>query len=360
MGLNSSKEGPGSLNMAGNRKLTFVIITYMKSMPLKTLFLTFWSYLICTVVYSQAIDNMASFRMMNADRYIRLHYENDYFTATDYYYTQGINLESVDPSYKKFPLMRLLVGQKSGTNQFGISIEHNGYTPTSIEHNEILYGDRPFAAALMLKTFSISNNAERRYRITSSLTLGVIGPAAGGYGMQKTIHQWINATVPLGWQNQIQNNVIVNYETGAEKNLLQSSDIFLLNGFANARIGTLNTKLSSGVVLMLGRMNSKIASVFGRNGTTGMHTKKLRFHAYLQPMINAVAYDATLQGGLFNRDSPYTLSSNEISHITFQANYGVVATFNSIYLEYFKTAISKEFEAGLDHRWGGIRVGVKL
>ena len=329
-------------------------------MPLRILFLTFWLCLACLALYCQAIDNMASFRMMNADRYIRLHYENDYFTATDYYYTQGIHLEVVDPSYKKFPLMRLLVKQKEGTNQFGISLEHNGYTPTSIEHNEILYGDHPFAAALMLKTFSMSNHEERHYRITSSLTLGVIGPAAGGYGMQKAIHQWINATVPLGWQNQIQNDVIVNYELGAEKNLLQASDIFLLNGFANARIGTLNTKLSSGVVLMLGRMNSKIASVFGRTETMGMSTKKLRFHAYLQPMLNAVAYDATLQGGLFNRGSPYTLSSNEISHVTFQANYGVVATFNSIYLEYFKTAISKEFEAGLDHRWGGIRIGLKL
>ncbi len=326
----------------------------------KTLFLTFWLYLTCVVVYSQAIDNMASFRMMNADRYIRLHYENDYFTATDYYYTQGINLEVVNPSYKKFPLMRLLVRQKKGTNQYGISIEHNGYTPTSIEHNEILYGDRPFSAALMLKTFSMSNNAERHCRITSSLTLGVIGPAAGGYGMQKTIHKWINGTVPLGWQNQIQNDVIVNYELGAEKNLLHSNDIFLLNGFSNARIGTLNTKLSSGVVLMLGRFNSKIASVFASTETAGTSTKKLRFHAYLQPMINVVVYDATLQGGLFNHDSPYTFSSSEISHVTFQANYGVVATFNSIYLEYFKTFISKEFEIGLDHRWGGIRVGVKL
>lgn len=329
-------------------------------MPLRTLFLTFWLCLACVIVHAQTIDNMASFRMMNADRYIRLHYENDYFTATDYYYTQGIHLEVVDPSYKKFPLTRLLVRQKEGTNQFGISLEHNGYTPTSIEHNEILYGDHPFAAALMLKTFSMNNHAERRYRITSSLTLGVIGPAAGGYDMQKSIHQWINATVPLGWQNQIQNDVIVNYEIGAEKNLLRSSDIFLLNGFASARIGTLSTKLSSGVVLMLGRMNSKIASVFGSTETSGMSTKKLRFHAYLQPMINVVGYDATLQGGLFNRDSPYTLSSGEISRVTLQANYGVVATFNSMYLEYFKTFIRKEFETGLDHRWGGIRVGVKL
>ena len=306
----------------------------------------------------QAIDNLASFRMMNGNRYIRLHYENDYFTATDYYYTQGINLEVVDPSYSKFPVTRLLMVPKNGSTQFGISIEHNGYTPTSIEHSEILYGDRPFAAALMLKTFSMSSLAMRRMRITSSFTLGIFGPAAGGYGMQKTIHGWINGTVPLGWSNQVQNDVIVNYEVGAEKNIVHTSDVFLLNAFASARVGTLNTKLSSGVVLMLGRLSPGITSVFGGADQANVPTKKLRFHGYLQPMINAVGYDATLQGGLFNHDSPYTLSSNEISPVTYQVNYGVVATFSSIYLEYFKTAITKEFETGLNHRWGGIRVGV--
>ncbi len=305
----------------------------------------------------QAIDNTASFRIIDAKKYVRLHYENDYFTATDFYYTQGINLEIVDPTYYKFPLSKLLVAPKGTQRQFGISIEHNGYTPTSIESNDILYGDRPFAAALMLKSFAMSTDSARRRRITSSLSVGIIGPAAGGYEMQRAIHKWIGGQEPFGWQYQIQNEVVINYEAGLEKNIVSLSDNFLINGFATARIGTLSTKLSLGSVIMFGRFNSSIAAIFsGKNNSQ----RKVRFHLYAQPLINVIGYDATLQGGLFNHTSPYTISSDEVSRVTFQANYGGVLSFGSVQLEYFKTIISKEFETGTYHRWGGIRVAVKL
>ncbi len=309
---------------------------------------------------AQAIDNMASFRLMTGEKYIRFYYENDYFTATDFYYTQGINVEMVDPSFRRFPLTKILVAPRNGTRQFGISVEHNGYTPTSIESNEILYGDRPFAAALMLKTFSMTGDSTRHQRITSSLSLGVIGPAAGGYEMQKSIHSWINGTEPLGWQYQIENGLVINYELGVEKNLLRAGKGFLMNGFVNARAGSLNTKVSSGLVLMAGRLNSSITSIFSKEKRRHSQKERVGFHVYLQPMINAIGYDATLQGGLFNHSSPYTISSDQIERFTLQASYGAVFQYRRVYLEYFKTIISKEFETGLYHRWGGIRIGVKL
>ncbi len=320
----------------------------------KSIFLSFCC--LPFLAWGQAVDNMASFRMVAADRFVRLHYENDYFTATDYYYTQGINLEIVDPTYCKFPLSKILAVPKVGKRQYGISIEHNGYTPTSIESNAILYGDRPFAASLMLKTFVMTVDGARHRRITSSFSVGVIGPTAGGYEMQKSIHAWIGATEPLGWQFQIQNALILNYEAGIEKNIVSADNRFLINAFGLARVGTLNTKLSSGMILMWGRLNPAITSVFGAGDNA--HNHKVYFHLYAQPMINVIGYDATMQGGVFNHDSPYTLSSSEVEHITFQGNYGAVLSFGSMYLEYFKTILSKEFTTGLYHRWGGIRVGV--
>jgi lipid A 3-O-deacylase len=305
----------------------------------------------------QAIDNIASFRIIDAKKYVRLHYENDYFTATDFYYTQGINLEVVDPTYQKFPLSKLLIAPKGSQRQYGIAVEHNGYTPTSIESNDILYGDRPFAAALMLKSFAMSSDSIRKRRITSSASLGVIGPAAGGYEMQRAIHKWIGGQEPFGWQYQIQNDIVINYEAGAEQNILSAGNNFLINGFATARLGTLSTKLSLGSVIMFGRFNSSIAAIFSDGNSS---QRKVRFHLYAQPMLNVVGYDATLQGGLFNHSSPYTIPSDEVSRVTFQANYGGVLSFGSVQLEYFKTIIGKEFETGTYHRWGGIRVGVKL
>jgi len=329
-------------------------------MHLRITLLTGSLYFIHGLVMAQAIDNMASFRMVNADRYVRLHYENDYFTSTDYYYTQGINLEIVNPAYRRFPLSRLLYKPKKSIHQYGISIEHNGYTPTSISNNDILYGDRPFAAALLLKTFSSSSNTERHRRITSSLSLGVIGPAAGGREMQTTIHRWIKDDAPLGWQHQIKNDVIVNYETAIEATFLQAGRHLIVNGLVGARAGTLNTRLSSGVTLFLGKLNSAVTSVFSRktNGSLANASKSSIFF-YAQPMVNAIVYDATLQGGWFNRTSPYTIPAGEIERLTFQGNYGLVLQHRSLYLEYSQSILTREFKTGLGHRWGGVRLGVK-
>jgi lipid A 3-O-deacylase len=313
--------------------------------------------------FAQAIDNTASFRMINADRYVRLHYENDYFTASDKYYTQGINLEVVSPAMKKFPLNRLLPASKSSRNQYGVAVEHNGYTPGSIRHVEILYGDRPFAASLFLKNF-VRSNLKNQCSLNASLSLGVIGPTASGYWMQSTIHRWIHNLQPLGWPNQIKNDVILNYETGIEKNFLSVKKIILINGFANGRLGTYNDKLSTGLVVMFGKLNPTIASVFCKNEPTQEGTKRVRekfsFHFYMQPVLSAVAYDATLQGGMFNRKSPYTISDKEMQRITFQGNYGLVINFRRINIEYFQSVLTKEYATGHVHRWGGIRLALKI
>ena len=266
----------------------------------------------------------------------------------------------VNPSYNKFFLSKLLYVKKSGIRQYGIALEHNGYTPSTISSSEIQYGDRPFAATIMLKSFAMNDHPEHRYRITSALTLGVMGPAAGGGDMQKEIHKWIQATIPQGWQYQISNDVVLNYEVGYERNLLNARDRFVLNGTGAVRMGTLNTKVSAGMVIMFGCLNSKIASVFGDTRAPFTQTKKLRFHTYAQPIVNIVGYDATLQGGLFNAGSPYTISSADVSRVTAEISYGVVATFNAMYIEYYKAAITKEWDTGTTHRWGGIRIGVRL
>ena len=311
----------------------------------------------CRVADAQAIDAGASFRMIDADAYVRLHYENDFFSATDYYYSQGINLEVVHPVFKRFFLTKILASAKHN-QQAGIAFEHNGYTPTSTESVEILYGDRPYAATLTARIISYSSDDSLRKRITSSLTMGVIGPAAGGQAMQSTIHQWINDSQPLGWQNQIQNDIVINYEAGVENNLASSSGAFVLNVFGKMRAGTLNVKGSAGLVFVLGRLNRGMSEVFTPARPAADRT--FNYHLYWQPMVNLIGYDATLQGGVFNKTSPYTISSSDLTRQTFQSNAGIVVRFGSINLEYFQTFLTREFETGKSHAWGGVRVGVEF
>jgi len=298
-----------------------------------------------TIAFGQAVDNIASFKMIDAPRYVRMHYENDWFSQADLYYTQGVNIEFVSPSLGNSFLSKVLVKPANSVSNFGISIEHNGYTPTSIRHHEILYGDRPFAADIFIKAFTFSSNAEKRLRTTSAFSLGGIGPLAGGYPMQRQIHKWINGTPPAGWENQIRNDLVLNYEMSAEKNLLRAGQVLYLNVQGAARIGTLSDKASMSLVLMAGRLNGAIRSVFG--GEQGrVKPSAFTWHFYAQPVVSVVGYDATLQGGVFNRDSPYTISAEGVSRLTFQANGGLVLHWRKVNLEYFQSWITREFSTG--------------
>ncbi|MBA3284175.1 MAG: lipid A deacylase LpxR family protein, partial [Nitrosopumilus sp.] len=313
--------------------------------------LFFYLFILFTFsVSAQVIDNSATFRDTGSDKYIRFFYDNDFFTATDEYYTQGMVLEWVDPQLKKFPLAKLLIQPAGYYNRFGLTAEHVAYTPTSIRHPEIIYEDRPFAAFLLLKAFAISVSGESKNRIVSAISLGVIGPAAGGEEIQTSIHRWLNNIEPLGWSNQIANDFIINYKLDYEKILLNKNQHLHLTLNSGINIGSLSDKLSVGFSVMTGLLPNI-------NNQIEKGKRNFKFHLYNQSTINLVGYDATLQGGLTNNNSPYILERDEVSRLTFQNKAGVVITIHKLHLEYFLAIITKEFNNGKYHGWGGIRIG---
>ncbi len=299
---------------------------------------------------AQRISNTALYRDVSSLKYFRLYYENDYFSTTDKYYTQGINLEYVHPAIGNFFTSGLLIRSRSKEAKFGISLEQEGYTPTSISHSEILTGDRPFAAGLFLKTFSIVNDPARMKRVSSSLSIGMIGPVTGGKEIQETLHRWIHYIMPRGWQHQIQNDVILNYQVEYERGLFAGENYFSLSTKVGARVGTFSTKVSGGFIMMMGYFDNPFKNFSNRK-------RKTQVYLYAEPLLNIVGYDATLQGGLFNRTSPYTIASYDINRLVFQGNVGLVFKINTVHLEYFQSSLTKEFETGHSHLWGGIRIG---
>jgi len=63
---------------------------------------------------------------------------------------------------------------------------------------------------------------------------------------------------------------------------------------------------------MAGNFNSPF-----KNSCYQLH-KKFQWYIYEQPLLNAVVYDATLQGGVFDHKSPYTIPVKDISRLTFR------------------------------------------
>ncbi|MCE7066252.1 lipid A deacylase LpxR family protein [Dyadobacter sp. CY326] len=303
---------------------------------------------------AQRIDQTASFRSPAGDNYVRLHYDNDFFAKSDYYYTQGYSFEVVNPGLKKNPLNKLLIRLNNGPERNGLAFEHYGFTPTSISSNAILYNDRPFAGVIMLKSFRISVDTTNKTRLSAILSTGMIGPAAFAGGMQTKIHQWIGDREPKGWQYQIRNDVAINYEVQFEKLIFNVRNLISLNTDTQLQLGTLNNKARAGVTLKLGKFISPFEATkqpIGRN---------LQLYLYNQPLIGFNAYDASLQGGVFARNSPYKLSAKQIQRVTFQDSFGIVVHCWRVNFEYYQTFLTKEFKTGLDHRWGGAKIGFVL
>jgi hypothetical protein len=308
---------------------------------------SFVAIIISLNISAQLIDNTSTFRNVNTKSYFRFHYDNDFFTNTDYYYSQGITLEYVHPSLKNFSMAKLLYKTKNSDTKYGITFNLFGYTPTSTNSNAILYGDRPFEGSMSLKLFAISSNEAKQQRLSSAIHLGIIGPAALGEEIQTNIHRWTGNKLPIGWQHQIKNDVILNYQLNIEKKLLVT-DAFLLNGAAELRAGTLHDRIGGGINFMTGHFNNPYKTE---------KKKKVQYYLYAQSRINFIGYDATMQGGIFNRKSPYTISSGNVSRITFQADAGLVLHFQKLFLGYNQSFLSKEFRTGKTHRWGGVSLG---
>jgi hypothetical protein len=169
--------------------------------------------------------------------------------------------------------------------------------------------------------------------------------------MQKDIHHWIHYIQPLGWGNQIKNDVALDYQVNYEKELLSWKDYFSLSSYTVARIGTLSTKATVGFTGMLGNFYSPFASAKKGRG------KKLQFYLYDLPSFSMIGYDATLQGGLFHRSSVYTIPERDINRITFVNRWGMVIILKSFYLEYYQSGPTKEFSTSAFHKSGGLQIG---
>ena len=89
-------------------------------------------------------------------------------------------------------------------------------------------------------------------------------------------------------------------------------------------------------------------------------TKKFSIHLFGNIISKAVAYNATLQGGMFNRSSVYTLSGDQLDRVVLNAEGGIVFAFGKADFEYSNSYTTSEFDKAFDHGWGHLSVLIKF
>lgn len=322
-------------------------------MQFKPIILAIVSYCACKTAAAQQIDNTLGYRHINRESYSRLSYDNDFFGKTDEYYTQGIDVELVHPQMTKLITNRLLLRPKYSSVMYGVGLQHNGFTPSSISSDNILYNDRPFAAVLLAKTFAIAIDTIHKQRFSSSLYVGVIGQAAGAKEMQEYIHDKLNNITPHGWQHQINNDLALNYQVHYEKLILSYKRLLSVSVGGGGDAGTLNIGANGNISLMVGYFPNPFVS-------DNSSYKRWSIYGYLNSEGRYVVYNASLQGGMLDKRSPYTHSTTELTRTLARLRYGVRLSYGCIFLEYFKALQTREFETGKSHAYGGLQIGTAI
>ena len=329
---------------------------------------------------------------------VLLTHENDVLAPSnrDENYTGGLKLELSAPSFKlKWQPFLKFSNEKAAIQRF--SLGGTAYTPQDLAKSMIVSRDRPYASLTYLGLGRDSYSGEMQQHFSSELLIGGIGlPGPGNF--QSYLHRihFLGSTrpVPQGWRNQVGYNgsLVINYRTKFEKLLYHSHqslndelpellpdyetsgsgayiknfEFFQCYWNVAAELGNYMSNLQAGLALNLLNINNAatlnyepgIPKVIGKT-TPVSSIKKIRFNVFINPSFRFVAFNATLQGLMFNDKSIYTIPAKQVQRILFELHAGAnLLLFDRIYLRYAFSLRTKEFRYGKPvHNWGGITIG---
>lgn len=296
-------------------------------------------------------SNTLSVSTISAERRVWLQFENDIFSNTDRYYTNGIVFGFSTPGLSTLPISRLMPNAPhNGDISSSLSLHQSMYTPLTTKTPPVLQNDRPYASTLYLNYAQTAQNSEATYKLISSIKIGVIGSAALGQLIQQSVHHTLPGNdTPLGWETQISNDLVLDYSLDYSRRILNTPG-FELHAGSSVSLGTLYTKAVIHVDARAGTQNNSGKKQLQNNPGSGNWNYGTRSGVSMQ----AVGYDATLQGGLFNRDNLFTLTSAEVQRLVPAAYLGLYAGYNKFQLSLTQHFLGREFEQGRPHFWGSI------
>ena len=277
-------------------------------------------------------------------------FDNDIFDNTDYYYTNGINLTLCLPLTRS----KLFPGGFNLSRQAihiqGFTLTQKIYTPVNPETTEIPYGDHPFAGYLTVGIFEKSYDFQKQLSVTRRLEAGVLGPASLSGNVQSSVHE----KYPAGWRFQVKNSPVVNLFYQVEKTVV-SSLFFEANVTGNIALGSLFNNIRGGMYLRTGifpHLVKEPLSITRHGKFTGWF--------FISSHFELVAYDGTLQGGLFSKGNPYVINRRDLKRMVFQASVGIALYYGKLGLKIENFYHTPRFEGAYDFRYGNITLSLIL
>ncbi len=208
-------------------------------------------------------QDVANGRSPNDQHTLTLYIENDLFANTDRYYSNGVRLSYLSPDLEALALPGWaqevkswfwLLNQPGYTNNFGLALGQNMYTPEDTQNPNFTPNDRPYAGWLYGALSLHHKNADTLHML--ELTVGIVGPSALGEEAQNGVHNFRSLPTTKGWAWQLHDEpgLILTYEYRLRCELRDTDSLWgadLLPGISLSA-GNVLTQAAAGVTLRAG------------------------------------------------------------------------------------------------------------
>ena len=219
--------------------------------------------IICNLtVVGQRTETAINFYQRN-NRLV-LEVENDMLFQSDNYYTSGTAISYTNKRIKKTPtqLILSLINCKKDHTYTGFGVQQRIFTPYSIENPNSIENDRPYSAYILISNYSVLININNNLKISNEFGIGVMGKIAMGEEAQTIVHRIVGASAPLGWENQLGNAFLIDYQFRIEKTIFKNRFTNHFSPFAEARVGTLTDRIKIGFLTKWGNKDKYLKNSF--------------------------------------------------------------------------------------------------
>lgn len=281
--------------------------------------------------------------------------DNDLYTSTYYdrYYTNGTFLyfRFIGKNLQLKKIHEFRIGQQMYTPQFA-----NSFFTEAI--------DRPYAGYLFAK-YSQLYFSEKNYGLKSSFELGLLGPDAMAQDLQNLIHNIYGFSPAEGWQYQIENTLGIGIDflflkpfSKAERKRIDFTST------TSIKLGTIfseiHTNLYGRINLLKTNLNNySNTTLFASNLNKENNLQKNELFLFIKPQIGYALYNATIQGSLFNNNSPITFGINSF---IYEIEFGLKYAIKRFDLSYSVIKYTKKTEAIEENTntYGSIQIAYKF
>jgi lipid A 3-O-deacylase len=304
---------------------------------------------------------------------IQLFFENDFFSGTDRYYTNGFKIGGGVPAdkviglFSRPPNALLDFISDGGSNHFGLFFGQNIYTPKDITIAAPQPNDRPWAAWAYVGAVAQSVKDDRMH--TVEFDLGFVGPPALGKPVQTFWHDYISdSPEPQGWGNQIRTEpgLMLTY---VHKRRYGDSNGVQLIPHAGLSVGNIMTLARAGGIVRFGQnMTGFGPDSIEPGGAMLKNTRHQQDEGRRQPWEwfvfagvdgRIVPYNIFLDGSLF-RDGPSVESRDTVYDIT----AGVSMRIDALRVSVTRIKRSEEFKTPLSNggqqQFYSVNVGIEF